>query len=99
MVVVGSRAKPRYPVCGPDTITPVTDITSIPLEEFASGLRVGMFTDEEIAEWIRGNPLTSIQKVVLIDAIAGLKGGPITGIIRTALREREGLPPVPGDDT
>ena len=75
----------------------VADIMSIPLDAFANGLRVGMFTDEEIAEWIRANQLSAKDKIALMQAIADLKRGPITGVIRTELREKDGLPPVPGD--
>jgi hypothetical protein len=32
------------------------------------------------------------DKITLIQAVADLKKGPITGVIRTALREKEGLP-------
>jgi len=77
----------------------VANIVSIPLDAFAIGLRVGMFTDEEIAEWIRANQLSAQNKITLIQALADLKNGPITGVIRTALREKDGLPPVPGDAT
>jgi len=59
----------------------------------------GIVNDEEIAEWIRANQLSAKDKVALTRAIADLKRGPITGVIRTALREKEGLPPVPGDDS
>jgi hypothetical protein len=76
----------------------MTNITSIPLEGFAKLLRLGTFSDQEITEWIRANRLSASQKLVLIPALTDLKHGPITGIIRTALREKEGLPPVPGDD-
>jgi len=73
-------------------------ITSLSPETFATALSVGMFTDDEIAEWIRNNPLRAgSEKLQVLQAIGKLKGGPITGIIRTALREAEGLPPVPGD--
>jgi hypothetical protein len=77
----------------------VVDIGSIPLDAFANALRVGMFTDEEIAEWIKANQLSANDKIALTQAIAELKSGPVTGVIRTALREKEGLPPVPGDDS
>jgi len=77
----------------------VADIVSIPLDAFANALRVGMFTDEEIAEWIKAYQLSAKDKIALTQAIADLKRAPITGVIRTALREKEGLPPVPGDDS
>jgi hypothetical protein len=77
----------------------VADITSVPLDAFATGTQVGMFSDEEIAEWIRAHHLSSKEKVILTQALSDLKRGPITGVIRTALREKEGLPPVPGDDS
>jgi hypothetical protein len=74
-------------------------IASLPLEAFTAGLRTKMFSDQEIAGWIRSNPVGGSQKVALLQAITELKaGGPITGIVRTALREMEGLPPVEGDD-
>jgi hypothetical protein len=78
----------------------VTDpIASIAPEAFVALLPVRVFTDEEIAHWIRTNPISRSQKSALVEAIVALKGqGPITGLIRTALREMEGLPPVPGDD-
>ena len=77
----------------------VVDTGSIPLDTFADALRVGMFTDDEIAEWIKANRLSAKDKATLTQAIADLKRGPITGVIRTALREKEGLSPVPGDDS
>jgi hypothetical protein len=77
----------------------VADIGFIPLDAFANALRVGMFTDEEIAEWIKANQLSAKDKITLTRATADLKSGPITGVIRTALREKEGLRPVPGDDS
>jgi hypothetical protein len=70
---------------------------SLRADVFIIGLSSGIFTDEEIASWIRGNSIGGGQKVQLLEAISKLKGGAITGIIRTALREREGLPPVPDD--
>ena len=75
----------------------MVDIASIPLEAFAKTVEVGMFTDEEIAEWIRAHQMSSQDKIVLMQAVSVLKGGPITGVIRTAFREKEGLSPVPGD--
>lgn len=73
-------------------------ITSMSPDVFTTLLSARIFTDEEIAAWIRSNPLTGKQKVELLQAIVTLKGGgPVTGIVRTALREMEGLPPVPGD--
>lgn len=58
---------------------------------------MGIFTDEEIAEWIRANQLSAKDRITLVQAVGDLKRGPITGVIRTALREKEGLPPIPGD--
>lgn len=72
-------------------------ITSMSPDVFTTLLSARIFTDEEIAAWIRSNPLTGKQKVELLQAIVTLKGGSVTGIVRTALREMEGLPPVPGD--
>ncbi len=76
-------------------------IASMPLERFITALSSMIFTDEEIAHWIRNHQqLSTSQKRDLTRAIAELKGKPpITGIIRTALRELDGLPPVPGDPT
>jgi hypothetical protein len=73
-------------------------IASISPEEFITLLPAMILTDEEIAHWIRKNRVSGRQKVELLQAVARLKGGgPVTGIIRTALREMEGLRPVPGD--
>lgn len=81
------------------TIALMSDrITSIPSEEFANLLSLGMFTDAEIAEWVRSKRLTAKEKILVTKAVGKLKGGAITGIIRTAMREMEGLPPVPGDE-
>jgi hypothetical protein len=78
----------------------VTDpIASIPLEALVTGISAMLFTDEEIAEWIRNHELTASDRTKLIQAVVGLKGPPLTGIIRTALREKDGLPPIPGDET
>jgi hypothetical protein len=73
-------------------------IASMSPEEFATLLPARIFTDGEIAHWIRSNPLGGSQKVQVLQAIVALHGGgPVTGVIRTALREMDGLPPVPGD--
>ncbi len=64
-------------------------------EVFTTLLSARIFTDEEIAAWIRSNPVAGKQQVELLQAIVTLKGDePLTGIVRTALREVEGLPPV-----
>jgi hypothetical protein len=74
-------------------------IASLSVEEFTTALASRIFSDQEIAHWIRSNPVGGSQKVQLLRAIDKLKGGGlITGILRTALREMEGLPPVSGDD-
>lgn len=73
-------------------------IASIPVEEFVILLSARIFSDQEIVHWIRNNRVAGQQKVELLQAIVKLKGdGPVMGIIRTALREMEGIPPVPGD--
>ena len=76
----------------------MVEIADIPLEAFVKTVPVGMFTDEEIAEWIRTHRMSSQDKIDLTRAVSAFKrGGPITGVIRTAFREKEGLPPIPGD--
>jgi hypothetical protein len=43
--------------------------------------------------------VTGTQKVEFLKAVQeSTLGLPVTGIVRTALREWEGLPPVPGDE-
>jgi hypothetical protein len=74
------------------------EINSIPPEEFAIGVSSWLFTDAEIAGWIRSHRLTGKQKIQVLEAIGKFKGGTVTGVIRSALREMEGLPPVPGDE-
>ena len=73
-------------------------IASIPLEQFINMLKTNLFSDQEIAYWIRNNQLTADQKLELTRAIIEYKGPPVTGIIRTALRELDGSPPIPGDE-
>jgi len=76
----------------------MVEIADIPLEAFVKTVPVGMFTDEEIAEWIRTRHMSAQDEIVLARAVSEFKlGGPITGVIRTALREKKGPPPVPGD--
>ena len=69
-----------------------------PPEAFAIGVSTGLFSNAEIAEWIRNNRLAGKQKLQVLEAIGKFKRGVVTGVIRTALREMEGLPPVPGDE-
>jgi hypothetical protein len=74
-------------------------IASIPAEDFTSGVRIRMYSEQEIAHWVRNNRLIGKQKMEFLQALAEFNGaGPMTGIIRTALREMEGLPPIPGDE-
>ena len=74
-------------------------MASIPPEVFIIGTRARIFTEQEIAHWVRNNRVGAKQKVELLQAIAAFRGvTSITGILRTALREMEGLPPIPGDE-
>ena len=73
-------------------------IASTPLDQFINTLKTGIFSDQEIAYWIRNNQLSASQELELTRAIVEFKGSPVTGIIRTALRELHGDPPIPGDD-
>jgi hypothetical protein len=73
-------------------------IDSMSHHEFLTLVRAGIFTDEEIVGKVAqypGRPLK--ERTELVQAISEIKGGPITGPIRTALRALDGLPPVPGD--
>ncbi len=80
-------------------ICSVTDpITSMPLEQFINLLKTSVFSDQEIAGWIRNNQLSAVQELELTQAIIEFKGAPVTGIIRTALRELHRDPPIPGDE-
>lgn len=59
-----------------------------------------MFTDDEIATKIRSYYANapSQDRLELARVLAALKGpGGITGPIRSAVREINGLPPLPGD--
>ena len=70
----------------------------VSLDEFLTLVRAGIFTDEGIVGKVaqyQGRPLK--ERSELVQAISEIKGGPITGPIRTALRALDGLPPVPGD--
>jgi hypothetical protein len=76
------------------TINAVTDpVESMSFETFMTALSGGILSEQEIADWIRSNRVSSSQKLELTRAI-----GPVTGVIRTALRELDGLAPVPGDE-
>jgi hypothetical protein len=61
-------------------------------------LKTGIFSDQEIAYWVRNNQLGASQELELTRAVVDFKGSPLTGVIRTALRELHGNPPIPGDD-
>jgi hypothetical protein len=68
--------------------------------EFITLLGVRIFTDDEIAHWLRTHPyLSAKEKLEFMQTLQKIKTPPITGIIRTAIRELDGLPPVPGDAT
>jgi hypothetical protein len=67
-------------------------------EEFVTLLRARIFTDEEIVRKVSSyEQRPRHQRTELVEAISEIKGGPITGPIRTALRALDGLPPVAGD--
>ena len=74
-------------------------IESLSHEEFIALLGAGIFTDDEIVDKIRSYPETAPagQLGELTEAIFKLKGGALTGPLRTALRSRAGLPPWPDD--
>ncbi|HZI73072.1 MAG TPA: hypothetical protein VFD73_03440 [Gemmatimonadales bacterium] len=61
-------------------------------------LKTGIFSDQEIAYWVRNNQLSASQELELTRAVVDFKGSPLTSVIRTALRELHGNPPIPGDD-
>ena len=65
--------------------------------EFVMLIPTGVFTDNEIAGKIRTYSPSGAEYNELLEAVSKLKGGTITGPIRTALRAINGLPPVPGD--
>jgi hypothetical protein len=73
-------------------------IDSMTPREFITLLQARIFTDDEVVQWIRAHRVSGQEKVDLLTTIAQLKGGTVGGPIRTALREVEGLPPIPGDD-
>lgn len=63
-------------------------IASIPVDVFPIAVRTRIFTDQEIAHWIRHNRVSGKQKLEIVRAIAEYNGAPpIAGILRTALRE------------
>jgi hypothetical protein len=67
-------------------------------EEFVILIPAHVFTDEEIAAKVVANRPVGREKVEVLQAVLALKGGgPVTGILRTAFRELEGLPPIHGD--
>lgn len=67
-------------------------------EAFTSYVSIpNMLSDDEIAHWIRTHSVTAQQKLDFLEALQKVKPNGVQGIVRTALREWEGLPPVPGD--
>ena len=77
----------------------VGSIEELPHEAFVTLIPSGVLTDAEIAEKIRSYPrlVTPKQYLELSEAVLKLKGAPVTGPIRSALRSLHDLPPVPGD--
>lgn len=75
-------------------------LQSIPPEAFIDMIPLKVFSDDEIAAWIgiHGRWLGPQERIDLYKAAAALKGGTITGVLRTALRAMNDLPPVPGDE-
>jgi len=49
-------------------------------------LKTGIFSDQEIAYWVRNNQLSASQELELTRAVVDFKGSPLTSVIRTALR-------------
>lgn len=72
-------------------------IEDIPPEEFVALMSAYVFSDDEIADWLGAHPLHGATEVDFLQTLVRVKGAPITGRIRTALRASKGLPPVPGD--
>lgn len=73
-------------------------IQEMSAEEFLIYLGILIFTEDEIAYWIRGHQREAIQhQLELAQTLSRIYGGAITGIVRTAIRELHNLPPVPGD--
>ena len=67
-------------------------------EAFVTLVRAGILSDQEVAEGMAAWRPGRAQRTELIDALQQWKGEQaITGLIRTALRALDGLPPVPGD--
>jgi len=73
-------------------------LANVSWEAFVTLIPVFVFTDEEIAGKIRATRPTGKDKLAVLQAVVQYKGGgPVTGTLRTAFRELEGLPPIAGD--
>ena len=72
-------------------------VSSLPFDEFLAGLTLGVFTDDEIVQWLLVNRPKKTQQTQIVSAISQLKGGSLSGAIRTAIRALHDLPPVAGE--
>jgi hypothetical protein len=73
-------------------------LSNISYEQFIGLVQTLVLTDGEVAAKIkRDPPPTPELRSDLIDAVRLRAGGPVTGILRTALRSIGGLPPLPED--
>ena len=66
-------------------------------DEFLAGLPLGVFTDDEIVQWLLVNRPHGTQETQIVSAISLLRGGSVSGAIRTAIRALHDLPPVAGE--
>ena len=77
-------------------------IARMSLDEFLTLMTVLVFTEDEVAEKIASyTPASAAERIRIAQAVLEmrtLRGGlPVTGPVRTALRQIAGLGPLPGD--
>jgi len=73
-------------------------ITRQPIEPFILTLSAGIYTDEEVAGWIRANAPGAAGQTEIIAAVQKLRGkAAVPAVIRNALRALHDLRPIEGE--
>jgi hypothetical protein len=73
-------------------------ITRQPLDLFIVSVSAGLYSDQEIAGWIRANSPTEPDRIKLIAAVQKLRNrAALPALIRNAVRSLHDLPPIEGE--